>query len=39
MALKDILLTSNKKTLDMDNDAIKQHVRDHLEEYQKVIAY
>lgn len=39
MALKDILLTSNKKAVDMDDDAIKEHVRGHLEEYQKVIAY
>lgn len=39
MALKDILLTSNKKAFDMDDEAIKEHVRGHLEEYQKVIAY
>lgn len=39
MALKDILQTSNKKSIDMDDEAIKQHVRGHLEEYQKLIAY
>jgi len=39
MGLKDILKSSNKKSFEMDDDAIKEHVRGHLEEYQKVIAY
>lgn len=39
MALRDILRSSNKKSFDMDDEAIKQHVHTHLDEYQKLIAY
>lgn len=39
MALKDILQSSTGKNFDLDDEAIKEHVRGHLDEYQKVIAY
>ena len=39
MALGDILKTSNKKGMDLDDEAIKLHVHNNLSEYQKLIAY
>ena len=38
MALKDILQASNKRK-DLDSDAIKEEVHNHLEEYRELIAY
>ena len=38
MALKDILQASNRRK-DLDSDAIKEEVHNHLEEYRELIAY
>ena len=38
MALKDILQASNRRK-DLDSDAIKEEVHNHLKEYRELIAY
>jgi hypothetical protein len=38
MALKDILQASNRRK-DLDSDAIKEEVHNHLKEYCELIAY
>lgn len=38
MALKDILHASNRRK-DLDSDAIKEEVHNHLKEYRELIAY
>lgn len=38
MALKDILQASNRRK-ELDSDAIKEEVHNHLEEYRELIAY
>ena len=39
MALQDILQVSNRRKVDLDSDAIKEEVHNHLEEYRELIAY
>lgn len=39
MALRDILQASNRHKIDLDSDAIKEEVHNHLEEYRELIAY
>ena len=39
MALKDILQVSNRRKVDLDSDAIKEEVHNHLDEYRELIAY
>ncbi len=39
MALKDILQVSNRRKIDLDSEAIKEEVHNHLEEYRELIAY
>ena len=39
MALRDILQASNRRKIDLDSDAIKEEVHNHLEEYRELIAY
>ena len=38
MALEDIIQASSKKK-DLDSDAIKEEVHNHLQEYRELIAY
>jgi hypothetical protein len=38
MALRDILQASNRRK-DLDSDAIKEEVHNHLEQYRELIAY
>ena len=38
MALRDILQASNRRK-DLDSDAIKEEVHNHLEEYRELVAY
>lgn len=38
MALRDILQASNKRK-DLDSDAIKEEVHNHLDKYRELIAY
>ena len=38
MALRDILQASNRRK-DLDSDAIKEEVHNHLKEYRELIAY
>lgn len=39
MALRDILQASNRRKVDLDSDAIKEEVHNHLDEYRELIAY
>lgn len=39
MALRDIIHASSKRKMDLDSDAIKEEVHNHLEEYRDLIAY
>lgn len=38
MALKQILRASNRK-MDLDDEAVKEEILGHLDEYRKLIAY
>ena len=38
MSLKDIMRTSNRKR-ELDDEAIKEEVQNHLEDYRTLIAY
>ena len=39
MALRDIIHASSKRKMDLDSDAIKEEVHNHLKEYRDLIAY